>query len=184
MAKAAGPDDTFVLFMAGHGTVLDEEYYFMPQELEYENDDSLRKHAISQTKIREWMTHLPPWSLLLLDTCHAGGAVALASRGAAEKYAVSKLIRLSQRAVIVAASADNVALEGYEGHGVFTWAVLDALKNADYDQNGRVDVAEIAMHVKKLVPQITEERFKYRQVPMQDTPGEPFDVALPMKGGR
>ena len=32
--------DTFVLFLAGHGTTLDEEYYFMPWELEYENDDS------------------------------------------------------------------------------------------------------------------------------------------------
>ena len=36
MAKATTPEDTFVLFMAGHGTVLDEEYYFMPHELEYE----------------------------------------------------------------------------------------------------------------------------------------------------
>ena len=55
MAKQAGPEDTFVLFLAGHGTTLDEEYYFMPWELEYENDDSLRKHAISQAQIRDWM---------------------------------------------------------------------------------------------------------------------------------
>jgi WD40 repeat protein len=180
MAKKTGPEDTFVLFMAGHGTVLDEEYYFMPQELEYENDDSLRKNAISQTKIREWMTHLPPRSLLLLDTCRAGNVIQLAARGAEDKNAVSKMIRLSKRAVIAATSAGNVALEGYGDHGVFTWAVLDALKNADYDQNGLVDVTDIAMHVKKLVPKITEQKFGYRQVPMQDTPGEPFAVAKPL----
>jgi WD40 repeat protein len=181
MAKLAGPEDTFVLFMAGHGTVLDEEYYFMPHELVYENDEALRKQGISQAKIREWMTHLPARSLLLLDTCRAGGMVAQASRGAEDKNAVSKLIRLSQRSVIVATSASNIALEGYKGHGVFTWAVLDALKNADYDKNGKVDVTDIATHVKKLVPEITEEVFKIRQVPMQDTPGEPFSLALPLK---
>ena len=132
-------------------------------------------------KIREWMTHLPPRSLLLLDTCRAGNVVELAARGADDKSAISRLIRLSQRAVIAATSAGNVALEGHEGHGVFTWAVLDALKNADYDQNGLVDVSDIATHVKKLVPRITEEKFHYRQVPMQDIPGEPFPVAAPLK---
>ena len=58
---------------------------------------------------------------------------------------------------------------------------LDALKNADYDQNGLVDVTDIAKHVKKLVPKITEEKFRYRQVPMQDIPGEPFPIAAPLK---
>ena len=127
------------------------------------------------------MTHLPPRSLLLLDTCRAGNVVELAARGAEDKNAFSRLIRLSQRAVIAATSAGNVALEGHEGHGVFTWVVLDALKNADYDQNDLVDVTDIATHVKKLVPKITAEKFHYRQVPMQDTPGEPFAVAVPLK---
>jgi WD40 repeat protein len=184
MAKQAGPEDTFVLFMAGHGTTLDEDYYFMPWELEYENDDSLRKHAISQAQLRDWMAMLPTRSLLLLDTCRAGSLVELASRGAEDKRAVSKLIRLSERAVIVATSAGNIALEGHEGHGVFTWALLDALQTADYDQNGRVDVTDIATHVKKLVPPLTEKKFRHRQIPMQDTPGEPFAVAMPLSAGR
>ena len=51
-----------------------------------------------------------------------------------------------------------------EGHGVFSWAVLDALLHADYDDNGRVDVTDIATHVRKHVPAITEQKFKHRQV--------------------
>ena len=81
----------------------------------------------------------------------------------------------------MATSADRIALEGHEGHGVFSWAVLDALSHADYDGNGRVEQTDIATHVRKYVPVITEEKFKYRQVPMQDTPGEPFAVAVPEK---
>ena len=91
---------------------------------------------------------------------------------------------MSKRAVIVATSAGNIALEGHEGHGVFTWALLDALQTADYDENGRVDVTDIAMHVKKLVPALTEKKFRFRQVPMQDTPGEPFAVAMPLSADR
>jgi hypothetical protein len=75
-------------------------------------------------------------------------------------------------------------LEGHEGHGVFTWALLDALQTADYDQNGRVDVTDIATHVRKLVPPLTEKKFRHRQVPMQDTPGEPFAVAMPLSADK
>jgi hypothetical protein len=57
--------------------------------------------------------------------------------------------------------------------------VLDALYKADYDGNGMVDVSDIAMHVRRWVPEISERRFNYRMVPMQDTPGNPFPVARP-----
>ena len=184
MAKQARPEDTFVLFMAGHGTTVDEEYYFMPWELEEEDDDSLRKHAISQARLRDWMALLPTRSLLLLDTCRAGSLVELASRGAEDEKAVEKLVYLSRRSVIVATSAGNIALEGHEGHGVFTWALLDALRTADYDQNGRVDVTDIATHVKRLVPPLTEQKWHHRQIPRQDTPGEPFAIAIPLSAHR
>lgn len=179
MVAKARPEDVFVLFMAGHGTTLDDEYYFMPWDLDYENDAALRRQAISQTLLREWQSLLPTRSLFLLDTCRAGSAIQLAARAGEDKNALAKLIRVSQRNVIVATSADRIALEGHEGHGVFSWAVLDALSHADYDKNDTVDVAEIAMHVRTRVPAITEQKFKYRQVPMQDTPGEPFAVAVP-----
>ena len=180
MAAKARPDDTFVLFMAGHGTTLDDQYYFLPYELDYVNDNSIRNEAVSQAQLRSWLSLLPVRSLLLLDTCRAGNAVQLASRAGEEKGAFSTLIRLSNRAVIVASSNNNMALEGYEGHGVFSWVVLDAIDHADYDENGRVDVSDIATHVRRLVPAITEQKIKYRQVPMQDTPGDPFAVAVPL----
>lgn len=185
MAAKARPNDTFVLYMAGHGTVLADsgEYHFLPHELVYENDQSISRQAVSQSRLRTWMSWLPVRSLLLLDTCRAGNVVQLASRAGEEKNAFASLIRLSNRAVIVASSSDKMALEGYKDHGVFSWVVLDALDNADYDNNGQVDVTDIATHVRRLVPEITEKTFKYRQVPMQDTPGDPFAVAQPVVRG-
>ena len=185
MAAKARPNDTFVLYMAGHGTMLADsgEYHFLPHELVYENDQSISRQAVSQSRLRTWMSWLPVRSLLLLDTCRAGNVVQLASRAGEEKGAFASLIRLSNRAVIVASSSDKMALEGYKDHGVFSWVVLDALDNADYDNNGQVDVTDIATHVRRLVPEITEKTFKYRQVPMQDTPGDPFAVAQPVGRG-
>jgi uncharacterized caspase-like protein len=184
MAVKARPEDTFVLFMAGHGTMVGDQYYFLPWELDNSEDAAVRKQALSQQQLRDWMSKLPVKSLLLLDTCRAGNATALAAGAAAEEGAVSTLSRLSQRSVIVASSSNNVALEGYKGHGVFSWVVLDALDRADYDDNGTVDVTDIATHARKFVPSITQEVFKQPQKPTQNTPGEPFALAMPLLKGR
>ena len=184
MAGKARPDDTFVLFMAGHGTLVDEQYYFLPWELDNADDAAVRKQGLSQQQLRSWLSLLPVKSLLLLDTCRAGNALQLAAGAAAEEGAASTLSRLSQRSVIAASSSDNVALEGYNGHGVFSWVVLDALDRADYDDNGAVDVTDIATHARKHVPAITQQVFKYRQKPTQNTPGEPFAVAIPLQKGK
>jgi uncharacterized caspase-like protein len=173
-----------VLFMAGHGTMVGDQYYFLPWELDNSEDAAVRKQALSQQQLRDWMSKLPVKSLLLLDTCRAGNATALAAGAAAEEGAVSTLSRLSQRSVIVASSSNNVALEGYKGHGVFSWVVLDALDRADYDDNGTVDVTDIATHARKFVPSITQEVFKQPQKPTQNTPGEPFALAMPLLKGR
>jgi uncharacterized caspase-like protein len=184
MAAKARPEDTFVLFMAGHGTMVDEQYYFLPWELDNVNDATVRQQALGQQRLRGWLSLLPMKSLLLLDTCRAGNALQLAAGVAVEDGAVSTLSRLSQRSVIVASSSNNVALEGYKGHGVFSWVVLDALDRADYDDNGTVDVGDIATHARKMVPAITEEVFKFRQKPTQNTPGDPFALAIPLLKGR
>lgn len=184
MAAKARPDDTFVLFMAGHGTIVDEQYYFMPWEVDGADDAAVRKQGLSQQQLRGWLSQLPVKSLLLLDTCRSGGALQLAAGAADEEGAVTTLSRLSQRSVIVASSSDNVALEGYNGHGVFSWVLLDALDRADYDENGSVDVSDIAIHARRMVPAITEKVFKYKQKPTQNTPGEPFAVALPLLKGK
>ena len=61
---------------------------------------------------------------------------------------------------IVASSLNQVALEGYNDHGVFTYSVLDA-----FDNNPKLKVLGLANHVSELVPRITKEKFQYEQIP-------------------
>jgi hypothetical protein len=60
---------------------------------------------------------------------------------------------------------DQSALEGYRGHGVFTFALLDGLARGDRNGNGLVEVTELLEHVDGLVPEITEKTWHARQTP-------------------
>jgi WD40 repeat protein len=57
------------------------------------------------------------------------------------------------------------ALEGYRGHGLFTYNVLEALERADGDGNGTIEVAELAAYVHAQVTALSEKVFRQRQVP-------------------
>ncbi len=59
--------------------------------------------------------------------------------------------------MLTAAAADQVALEGYKGHGVFTYALLDALSNGDTNNNGQIELSELAAHIQTLAPRLSRE---------------------------
>lgn len=83
------------------------------------------------------------------------------SQGMAEKTAIEKLTRTTGRATIAASAINQVAMEGYKGHGVFTWALLQALKRVDREYGNRdkvVTTHEIAGFVTDQVPEISYKK--------------------------
>ena len=46
MATVVQPGDRFVLYLAGHGTGLDGEYYYLTQELDSGSDEAVRRQAL------------------------------------------------------------------------------------------------------------------------------------------
>jgi hypothetical protein len=56
-----------------------------------------------------------------------------------------------------AAAAGKPAFEGFRGHGVFTWAVIDALYHGDSNGDGLIQLSELVSHVQGAVPKISEE---------------------------
>jgi hypothetical protein len=57
----------------------------------------------------------------------------------------------------VAAAEGKPAFEGYQGHGIFSWALLDALRNGDANGNGTIEVSELVEHVQNAVPLISAQ---------------------------
>ena len=70
-------------------------------------------------------------------------------------------------------------MEGHKNHGVFTWAVLEAMTGKADRQGkgyGTVSIDEIAAFARENVPEITKKKWGYEQIPMLLMQGDPFAV--------
>jgi WD40 repeat protein len=176
--------DIFLLYLAGHGVTLDGRYYFIPQEFHYTNEDAVRQSAITQDDLQRWLATIPARkSIILIDTCESGSfSQSLAvMRGMAEKTAIDRLSRATGRATIVAAMDDQPAMEGYEGHGVFTYAIIQALWHADIvsgNRDGITGLFELSAYVQARVPEITMQAFAYEQIPQVHMQGTDFPIGV------
>lgn len=174
IAAEINPHDTFVLYAAGHGFSKDGRFYLIPQDYQGGTDpDALASRAIGQERLQDWIANRISARkvLMLFDTCKSGALVAGASKSrvdalASEKSrvdapaseaAVGRLHEATGRPVLTAAASGKPAFEGYEGHGVFTFALLDALRNGDSNGNGAIELSELVAHVESLVPRLSAE---------------------------
>jgi WD40 repeat protein len=184
VAAQTSSSDIFVLYLAGHGVTLDGHYHFIPQEFRYTNQDAVRHQAITQDHLQRWLAAVPARkSVLLIDTCESGSfSQSLAvMRGMVEKTAIDRLSKATGQATIVAATDTQPAMEGYEGHGVFTYAVMQALRYADAvagNRDGITGLFELAAYVQARVPEITVRTFAYEQIPQVHMQGTDFPVGV------
>jgi len=175
LAGRIQPADEFILYLAGHGTSIGGEYTFIPWDAVYSNEDELHKASLGEERLQSLLRLIPAnKTLLLLDTCNAGAAIF--GRDLSDKGSIERLSKLTGRVILAASSTDQMALEGYENHGVFTYAVLDGLANAS-DDNGLIQVTTLADRIQNLVPDITKKRWGYEQFPMRLIQGETFPIA-------
>ena len=84
---------------------------------------------------------------------------------------------MSGRAVLAASNSEQMAMEGYQGHGVFTYALLEGLSAADSDAQGQILITRLAEYMQSRVPSITDEKWHYRQLPLSKIEGIPFPIA-------
>ncbi|MBZ5726889.1 MAG: caspase family protein [Acidobacteriia bacterium] len=178
IAEAAShiqPSDVFVLYLAGHGTAIEGQYYFIPWEVRYTSESALRQQSLDEESLRKLLAQIPAKkTLLILDTCNSGAYSS--GRGPGEKTAVDRLAKITGRAVLAASASDQMALEGYQDHSVLMSAILDALSNVA-DSTGQVQVTTFADFVVERVPMITKERWNYEQFPMWIFQGQTFPIA-------
>ncbi|MGD2029826.1 MAG: caspase family protein, partial [Desulfobacterales bacterium] len=184
LATKVQPYDVFVLYLAGHGITLDGRYHFLPYDFRYRNQDSIRNDAINQDHFQRWLSRIKARkSLVLMDTCNSGSftKAQFVQRGITEKTAIDKLTRATGRATIVASKEDQPALEGFKGHGIFTYVLLSGLKEAD-TRNGNRDrltsIHEMAAYIDEHVPEITFKAFGYEQIPQMNMMGRDFPIAV------
>jgi hypothetical protein len=177
----AKPDDTIVVFAAGHGVRTDtDEYWFLTHGATPADPyDGIDRRSLEQ--LVTWDRLHSRKRVMFLDTCHSGGAFGLrgAPRGI-QRIADDEADRVRagdrEGIYIVAASADDEFAREQGGNGVFTRALLDAIsKTGDGDGDGLVQIEEMKLFARDRV----HESSGGRQVPTWPlvAGGENFAIA-------
>ncbi|MFM8330593.1 MAG: caspase family protein [Candidatus Methylumidiphilus sp.] len=162
MAQAAAeakPKDLVVLFLAGHGVSLDGRFYFLTQDTNMDSDARLKATAWAQTALAESIAALPASRVaVLVDACYAGAFATLGAVKPQQGRALAgALAENTGRFVLAGTSNEQEALDGINGHGVFTSVLLDGLAGrADKEMgnnNQHVTIVELQEYTQQRVPE-------------------------------
>ena len=176
-------NDYFIFYVASHGETAilpngDSEYYLLTSNVVFLDPQNLARSALSKDELVNLIGNVPAQNkIIVLDTCYAGEAgkalqVALAKGVTAYTRALStktamELLKMASGASIFAASQKvEQALEGYHGHGLFTYVLSEGLKGkADTNGDGYVKLTELKSTVEQDVWKISKNYFKHPQIP-------------------
>ena len=187
MIAEAKPEDVFMFYYAGHGT-LDEanndEYYLVPTDITKLYGDPAQLHArgISATDIRGFLTQIKSQKqIVLMDACHSGGAVkSLSTRAvASDEKAMVQLARSSGVVMIASSGTKQLATE-FEAlkHGVFTYALLEALDGKADNGDRKITVNELKLYMEERVPELTKQYGGQAQYPTGYITGNDFPISI------
>lgn len=192
IAAKAEPQDAFVLYLAGHGTVVGDNYYFLPYDVKIDSDQALESSALSSQQLAEALREVPATKqLMVLDSCRSGAAVGVVSRyfasrsGLEEVRSQQLLARASGTFLIAATKGEEYAYEIPQlGHGVLTYAILESLglaKNSDSSAPARAEQGmtanELLHQVSTRVPELSEKYQGVRQQVIQYSSGQDFPIS-------
>ena len=149
LLRANGGGTTFV-YMAGHGTLKDGQYYFLPQD---SKKTGIEATAIPLPAIKALFDKSPSNRLFLwLDFCHSGGILARSFDAPDEGSAEASLARTLNvvsgegRIIMCACTSEQSAYEG-PLHGHYTQHLLAGLRGAALNANGEVTLASLHEYI-------------------------------------
>ena len=150
----AKPDDTVILFLAGHGLMQKSEYLFLTKDSSKLKDESWNtKTTIMWDEFQNVLSSSQGRRILFVDTCHAANAFnpELVKNG-------------SDSNIIALTSTDGKSLAEEDQklkHGVFSYSLIEGIKGkADTHKDGKIKITEILSFVASEVDEMTSGRQK------------------------
>ncbi|MBR7733832.1 caspase family protein [Acinetobacter nosocomialis] len=159
------PIDTFVVFIAGEADRVHEEYYLLTSKTQGFSAEQLKRTGLSATQLKKWIADIPVRNkLILLDTPMSDSFIKITD-------VFAKNISECKTGMILTPGRYAID-EGFRGHSLFTYAVLDAFSGiADQNKNGFIESNELAQYVEAAIPMIAKQAFKRQQIPYIDRCG-------------
>jgi WD40 repeat protein/uncharacterized caspase-like protein len=173
--KRAEPEDTVVIYFAGHGTAQAQRFYLIPHDLGYTGErtklteqglSTMLAHSISDVELEVAVEDLDAGHLLLIiDACNSGQALEAEEkrRGPMNSKGLAQLAYEKGMYILTAAQSFQAALEAAQlGHGYLTYALVEeGLKTPVADtqpKDGIVIAREWLDFATERVPQMQEEK--------------------------
>ena len=177
-------EDVFIFYYAGHGSMVDNQFFFIPAEsLRLYDLSSLQKEALEASVLQDRLKNIKALKqLIIMDACQSGASIELlATRGAAEEKAIAQLSRSAGIHVMASAGSEQFATEFAElGHGLFTYLLIKALQG-DADgapKDGKVTIYELKSYLDDQVPEMTRKLKGKPQYPYTFSRGQDFPVVV------
>jgi len=184
LADKINQEDVFIFYYAGHGSMVDNKFYFIPTEsIRLYDASALNKEAIDAGLLQDKFKHIKALKqLIIMDACQSGGSVELlATRGASEEKAIAQLSRSAGIHVLASAGSEQFATEFSSlGHGLFTYVLIKALQGeADgAPKDGKVTIYELKSYIDDQVPEMTRKLKGNPQYPYTFSRGQDFPVVI------
>lgn len=175
--KPVQPEDTVVIFFAGHGIAYHSRFYLLPHDLGYAGSrrrlteagfQTILDHSVSDRELETAFEKVSAGQILLvLDACNSGQALEAEEkrRGPMNSKGLAQLAYEKGMYILTAAQSYQAALEATElGHGLLTYALIEeGLKKNLADvapHDGRVLLQEWLDYATNRVPEMQEQKMQ------------------------
>ncbi|WLP93359.1 caspase family protein [Psychrobacter sp. M13] len=183
--QTAKMNDVFVFYVAAHGyNYPDTGYHLFTSDVGATSSRQVTKTGINANDLQGMLAQVNTnKKLILLDTCDSGGSIdagqLLISRGLDDQDVIDTMQRKSGATVIMASTDKQKALEGYQGHGVFTYGLLQAFNGAgDMNKDGYMKTGELSNYIEDEIPTIAQRAFSQPQYPTSSMIGNGFEFKV------
>ena len=177
--------DALIVLLAGHGKSVSGRYYYMPVSTRFGGGRNITTEGIASETWQQWIASVQvEKKLLIIDTCESSDAVFIA-RGSREELAraaaVDRLRQSVGHSVITAARQASLEVNRL-GHGILTFAVLQALSQPS-PASGLIQIRDLDAFVQREVPRLSEELTGQAQEPFNKVVGNfPIGASRPGAG--
>jgi WD40 repeat protein len=173
----APPNDVLVVYLAGHGEIVGDDWYFLPHDFVF-TPEGIKSTGISATTWRDALSRVGPQRvLILIDSCKSGGSIDTLAT-AIDRKLLRSLGRDAGVAILAGARRDQSAEEFPQlHHGAFTYVLLQGVSGkADAQHTGQITTNQLLTYSTAELPLLTKKLINQMQVPVAYSRGEDFLV--------
>ena len=185
LARLAQPEDTVIVYFAGHGTAQRNQFFLIPHDLGYtgarkgltkEGLQAILEHSISDRELESVLEKVDAGQLLfVIDACNSGQALEAEEkrRGPMNSKGLAQLAYEKGMYILTAAQSYQAAMEASKlGHGYLTYALIEeGLKKGAADvlpRDGAVAAREWLDYATERVPQMQLEKMQAGRILEQE----------------